>query len=200
MTRISRHFLSDMPSFRHRILRALTGVILALPLAAPANGTVTTRYDAPGNLTAISNENGEPVRFEHDAADRPVAQIGLDGKRTETRLDRDLLGRLLKKTTPEGITIYARDALGRVTRLDRTDLAGKPIDSLEFGFDASNNLVAETQRRHGKNGRHTLKHAYDALGNRTSTTLPDGKTSTNALGEVHDHVRREIMLHDTRQR
>ncbi|MCL2590559.1 MAG: DUF6531 domain-containing protein, partial [Betaproteobacteria bacterium] len=46
-----------------------------------AGRTVAYRYDAPGNLTAISNENGEPVRFEHDAADRPVAQVGLDGKR-----------------------------------------------------------------------------------------------------------------------
>ncbi|MCL2876915.1 MAG: DUF935 domain-containing protein, partial [Betaproteobacteria bacterium] len=33
----------------------------------------------------------------------------------------------------------------------------------------------------------------------TLTSQADGKTSTNALGEVHDHVRREIMLHDIRQ-
>jgi len=33
----------------------------------------------------------------------------------------------------------------------------------------------------------------------TLTSQADGKTSTNALGEVHDKVRREIMLHDVRQ-
>lgn len=33
----------------------------------------------------------------------------------------------------------------------------------------------------------------------TLTSQADGKTSTNALGRVHDKVRREIMLHDVRQ-
>ena len=33
----------------------------------------------------------------------------------------------------------------------------------------------------------------------TLTSQADGKTSTNALGEIHDRVRREIMLHDVRQ-
>lgn len=33
----------------------------------------------------------------------------------------------------------------------------------------------------------------------TLTSQADGKTSTNALGMVHDKVRREIMLHDVRQ-
>lgn len=33
----------------------------------------------------------------------------------------------------------------------------------------------------------------------TLTSQADGKTSTNALGNVHDKVRREIMLHDVRQ-
>ncbi|MDR2188917.1 MAG: DUF935 domain-containing protein [Azonexus sp.] len=33
----------------------------------------------------------------------------------------------------------------------------------------------------------------------TLTSQADGKTSTNALGVIHDKVRREIMLHDVRQ-
>jgi len=33
----------------------------------------------------------------------------------------------------------------------------------------------------------------------TLTSQADGKSSTNALGEIHDRVRREIMLHDVRQ-
>jgi phage gp29-like protein len=33
----------------------------------------------------------------------------------------------------------------------------------------------------------------------TLTSQADGKTSTNALGTIHDKVRREIMLHDVRQ-
>ena len=170
---------------------------------------------APGNLTAVVNENGEAVRFEHDAADRLIAQVGLDGKRTETQLDplglptrvteaagtahalvtgleRDLMGRLLKKTTPESITVYSRDALGRVTRIARTDLADKPIDALDFSFDAQGNLATETQtlwrNGNGKPERHTLAHAYDPLGNRIATTLPDGRTLNNLLyGSGHLH-------------
>ena len=33
----------------------------------------------------------------------------------------------------------------------------------------------------------------------TLTSQADGKTSTNALGKIHDKVRREIMLHDVKQ-
>lgn len=33
----------------------------------------------------------------------------------------------------------------------------------------------------------------------TLTSQADGKTSTNALGKIHNEVRREIMLHDVRQ-
>jgi phage gp29-like protein len=33
----------------------------------------------------------------------------------------------------------------------------------------------------------------------TLTSQADGKTSTNALGQIHNEVRREIMLHDVRQ-
>jgi phage gp29-like protein len=33
----------------------------------------------------------------------------------------------------------------------------------------------------------------------TLTSQADGKTSTNALGEIHNQARREIMLHDVRQ-
>jgi phage gp29-like protein len=33
----------------------------------------------------------------------------------------------------------------------------------------------------------------------TLTSQADGKTSTNALGDIHNQVRREIMLHDVRQ-
>ncbi len=184
-----------------------------------AGRTVSYLFDAPGNLKAVANENGETVRFEHDASDRPIAQIGLDGKRTETELDplglpiriveaagtahaltteleRDPLGRLIRKTTPESITAYTRDALGRVTRIERTDLAQKPLDSLEFGFDAQGNLTTEIQTLH-RNGngngssrieQHTLTHTYDALGNRTSTTLPDGRVLNNLYyGSGHLH-------------
>ena len=183
-----------------------------------AERVVSFHHDAPGNLLAVTNENHETVRFEHDAADRLIAQIGLDGKRTETQLDplgipirvieaagtphaltteleRDALGRLLRKITLESITTYTRDALGRVTQIVRTDLAPKPnlIDSLEFQFDAAGNLIQETQtliRDHhsGSTVHHTLMHAYDALGNRISTTLPDGRVLNHLLyGSGHLH-------------
>ncbi|MDR0996599.1 MAG: DUF935 domain-containing protein, partial [Zoogloeaceae bacterium] len=42
------------------------------------------------------------------------------------------------------------------------------------------------------------KQSLAILGS-TLTSQADGKTSTNALGQVHDKVRREIMLHDVRQ-
>ncbi|MDR3212662.1 MAG: DUF6531 domain-containing protein, partial [Azoarcus sp.] len=161
-------------------------------------------YDA-GELAAVVNENEEAYRFGRDAVGRIVAQTGLDGRRTaftldalglpievreaagtpaeiRTTLERDLLGRLAKKTTRESITAYTRDARGQLTHIARTTRGGEPIDEIGFAYDGLGNLITETQTVHRRllfppsTTQQTITHQYDALGNRTATTLPDGRT------------------------
>jgi RHS repeat-associated protein len=168
---------------------------------------VEFEYDRAGRLSMLFNENRQAYQFDYDAADQLKAQTGLDGLRSEYTLDalglpievrqaagsedettlsfeRDLLGRLTAKTTPETITRYAYDAANQLVHVERhARKENAPLDALDFAYDLSGNLVEETSTQYRLDGKplesprtRTLRHAHDALGNRTATELPQGHT------------------------
>ncbi len=98
---------------------------------------------------------------------------------------------------PSGIGEKQRSALLRAVRNIGNDGAGvvPSTMSLEFiqamksgSIDDFLNATAYWEK----------KQSMTILGG-TLTSQADGKSSTNALGQVHNEVRREIMLHDVRQ-
>ncbi|WP_435626943.1 DUF935 domain-containing protein [Candidatus Ferrigenium straubiae] len=97
---------------------------------------------------------------------------------------------------PAGIGKESRDQLLRAVRAIGSDGAGVVPNTMTIDFiqaqagkvDDFLNATAYWER----------KQSMAILGG-TLTSQADGKTSTNALGKVHDKVRREIMLHDVRQ-
>ncbi|WGY73166.1 RHS domain-containing protein [Burkholderia cepacia] len=168
-----------------------------------ANGhRVALEYDTSGNLLTLHNEVRDAYRFTYDAADRLIEQTGPDGLRVEyerdargapivvrqgagtpqqitTELARDVLGRLIGKRTPETTTTYEYDEAGRVERIARAAHDGRPMDVMRFTYDALNRLTSESSEAHGDDGKilaTRLTHEYDALGNRTETTLPGDRT------------------------
>lgn len=169
---------------------------------ADANGhQINLEYDAAGNLRTLYNEVRDSYRFSYDAADRLIEQIAPDGVRVEYQRDargapirvrqgagtpeqitlelaRDILGRLIRKRTPETATTYVYDETGRIVRLVREHLDGRPMDAVTFAYDELDRVVAETVEAVGDDGQSTLTelvHEYDALGNRLGTTLPNGR-------------------------
>ncbi|KGR93886.1 RHS repeat-associated core domain-containing protein [Burkholderia sp. ABCPW 111] len=180
-----------------------------------ANGhRVSFEYDAAGNLRTLRNEVRDSYRFAYDAGDRLIEQIGPDGLRVEyerdargapivvrqaagtpeqitIELERDALGRLVRRRTPETVTTYDYDATGRLERIARKHLDGRPMNTVTFAYDELDRLVAETSDVAGDDGQVAttrLAHEYDALGNRTGTTLPDGRTlSWLYYGSGHLH-------------
>lgn len=98
---------------------------------------------------------------------------------------------------PAGIAPKQRDELLKAVRNIGNDGAGVVPSTMSIDFiqatktgtvDDFLNAVGYWER----------KQSMAILGG-TLTSQADGKTSTNALGVVHDKVRREIMLHDVRQ-
>lgn len=98
---------------------------------------------------------------------------------------------------PAGIAPKQRDELLRAVRNIGHDGAGVVPSNMQIDFiqamksgsiDDFLNATEYWER----------KQSMAILGG-TLTSQADGKTSTNALGEVHNQVRREIMLHDVRQ-
>jgi phage gp29-like protein len=95
---------------------------------------------------------------------------------------------------PAGLAQKERDELLRAVRGIGNDGAGV-VPSIEFvqamktgSVDDFLSAIEYWER----------KQSMAILGG-TLTSQADGKTSTNALGQIHNEVRREIMLHDVRQ-
>ena len=101
-------------------------------------------YGADGQLDAYAQRSGEGWQL--------------------TRFQRDPLGRLLKKTLPEGsVSEYNYDPLGRLQS------AHNSHSVLLFQYNALGQVTQENQ------SGETVRHEYDALGNRVATVTPDGR-------------------------
>ncbi|MDO5604899.1 MAG: RHS repeat-associated core domain-containing protein [Paracoccus sp. (in: a-proteobacteria)] len=108
-------------------------------------------YDASGNLVAERDYAGLVTRYGHDAAGRLIARIAPDG--VVTRFVWSPGGLLLQAGTGEGpgagVTEYAYDTAGRVTRIaDGTSV-------IEFAYDETGRLIREVV-----DGR-SLTHDYE---------------------------------------
>lgn len=98
---------------------------------------------------------------------------------------------------PAGIAPKQRDELLKAVRNIGNDGAGVVPSNMTIDFiqAVKSGTVDDFLNAAGYWER---KQSIAILGG-TLTSQADGKTSTNALGRVHDKVRREIMLHDVRQ-
>ena len=161
------------------------------------------RYDPAGRLTRLTNENGAHAQFQYDARNRLSAETGFDGRRQHYRYDvagelieqieypdspdarrsvfeRDAQGRLLVKHTAGGDSRFRYDAAGRLIEA-RNDQA-----RVLFAYDALGQILRETTVTAGQEW--TLQYGYDPLGNRTQTTLPDGRQANYLYyGSGHLH-------------
>ncbi|WCM86863.1 DUF6531 domain-containing protein [Acidovorax sp. NCPPB 3576] len=132
------------------------------------------RYNAAGELTELHERDAaQPPDTPYDMApDAPLPK--------RTHFQRDRLGRLLAKVHSNGeAASYAYDLLGRMVGCANGQA------QVRFGYDPLSQLVEETQVHLSEgsgpdNGASaaatfTLRHAYDALGNRIESVLPSGK-------------------------
>ncbi|OBV39387.1 RHS repeat-associated core domain-containing protein [Janthinobacterium psychrotolerans] len=173
------------------------------------------RYDDALQLTELINAKGESYRLSYHAEGWLEAETGFDGKRTDysydragnltafqsgaqrTELLRDALGLLQAKTTADGVVRYAYDALGRLVAVS------SPQAEQRFFHDALGQLTEERSAYYLQSPPDTgrlpnaprtpdasfvMTHAYDELGNRIQTVLPNGRrVDTLRYGSGHWH-------------
>ena len=174
-----------------------------------ADGKATSEYDVAGRRTAVTDANGNRTIFEHDLLGQLVGRT--DALRHTRTNEFDLAGRLVARTNargqragfeyddadrlvvahlPSGSVEYVYDANGNAV------ITARRPELIERGFDALNRLV----RRRDSNGW-AVGYAYDAAGNLTTLTYPDGDQvhyAYDALGrlvEVTDWLRRKTVYH-----
>jgi len=136
------------------------------------------RHDADGHLL----ESADGVAAGSPWMGQNVAGV------LRTRYERDALGRLLRETS-----VKARGPLPPAVRVNRFryDAAGQLTTAVndsarvELSYDAAGQIVRESiAARSGLQA--TLLHEYDAMGNRTATTLPDGRrVASRIYGSSH---------------
>lgn len=175
----------------------------------PRGHSILYNYDRSRRLIEIVNENGARYRFAYDAGGRLVEEIRFDGVRTcceydaaghlvrsieaadspeaiTTEYRRDAVGRLLERVTAHGVVTAEYDDAGQLTQVRNAKVA------VTRGYDSAGRVVEECVRTPAR--FYALRHAYDALGNRLETTLPDGK-KINVLHYGSGHVH-QIRIHD----
>jgi RHS repeat-associated protein len=159
---------------------------------------IRRQWDSRNRLTALHNENGEAYRFEWGADSLLLAETGLDGVATRYAYDAcgrtiertfaaghpeaiahgfrwNATGQLIARTSPEGLTRYHYSDAGQIERVAQHPPLGEGVWSqaaeqeICFRYDALGRVIGEE----GENG--TLGWTYDALNNRTSVQLPDGR-------------------------
>jgi RHS repeat-associated protein len=173
--------------------------------------TLRYRYNHSLRVAELINGNGDSYLFGYDTESRLASETGFDGKTTtytysnaghliasdsvgvRTDYARDALGRLLAKSSGDGGVRYAYDALGRLTATATSQAEQR------FAYDPVGQLVDERvayspgpPRLPGEPtefiAAFTMTHAYDELGNRIQTILPNGRRiDTLRYGSGHWH-------------
>ncbi|HAU5432993.1 TPA: RHS repeat protein, partial [Cronobacter malonaticus] len=172
--------------------------------ADPAGHLTRLRYDRFGRLTTLVNPNRESWRFEYDAAGRLTGQRDYAGRLTEYRHDAlgqvtevirhplpgsadaplvtafeyDVLGRLTARETAEHRTEYRHNTLSlEIRRATRAEWRQALLEEREPAWDAvlifTRNAAGELVSEENHGGK--FEYEYDALGNLSSTTFPDGR-------------------------
>ena len=179
----------------------------------PAGETTRYQYDARSRRTAVIRASGQTSRTRYNAAGQVIEQLAPGQSEGQgLRIEYDSAGRPVKTTSASGlVTTTAYDEIGRPAQT--RDPAGNAI-AYEYGpagselagllkairyptyresyqYDQRGRQTAITQ--HLGNGKTQTQHqAWDAAGNRISTTDAQGRTT---LYE-HDALARLIKTTD----
>ncbi|QBR92879.1 DUF6531 domain-containing protein [Nocardioides euryhalodurans] len=181
------------------------------------NGGVTRfERDPRGRAVAVTDPLGHTTRRSYDQLDRPVSQTDALGR--TTRAGYDAAGRLAFQESPTGSRVeWTHDTAGRIAS---EVVDGRLVTSVEHDPRARTVRISDhTQEhrttthllewnrrdqlvRHVRDDRATT-WAYDADGNRTSLTTPDGRSTTferDAAGRVsvveHPLLGRAVLERD----
>jgi RHS repeat-associated protein len=161
---------------------------------------VEYRYDPAGNLAAVINSSGEPLRFSYDEHGRLLGWDDRNG--ISYRYSYDERGRCVAGAGPGGVmsgrfaygdrVTWWTDAAGAVTiyQLDESSRLAAVTDPLGNVTHFWRDEYGRTVARADPLGRLT-RYGYDERGNLTCITRPDGSQVSAVYDEMDQPVRLE---------
>lgn len=159
---------------------------------APDGTTSSTSYDANGNVTEQKDGNGHATHYAYDALDRAASATDARGRKTQYGYDK--AGNRTSQTDADGkVMTLGYDAADRNTGVSYSDGATPDVDqefdangwrtkltdgtgTSTFSYDTLGRLVSQANGAGAGVG-----YEYDAAGNQTGITYPNGKTVTRAF-------------------
>ena len=166
----------------YRLAAVTQNTVPDAPATASQNVITRYSYDASGGLIEITNPLGAVTRFERDAMGRPIREI--DPLGNAWAYGWDGMGNLTSRLDANGLLTeysYYPDNMPRQVKY--------PDSSVTFQYDPNNNRTAmrdalgESRWEYDALNRPTrvedslnrrIKLGYDAAGNRTALTYPNG--------------------------
>ncbi len=129
--------------------------------------STNTIYDVLGRPITITDAVGNSTSYTYNAIGQPLTMMDGNGELTTYKYDG--LNRLITTTysADNEQVIFTYNALGQRVKMD--DGLGATV----YGYDDLNRLTTVTDPY-----SQTLAYRYDAVGNRTGITYPDGKVVT----------------------
>ncbi|MDP2938467.1 MAG: RHS repeat-associated core domain-containing protein [Candidatus Omnitrophota bacterium] len=178
------------------------------------NNTTEYAYDHNGNLDNIKDSRSNETNYAYDSFDRLQTTTYADASYAQYTYDKnsnlselrtpnselinytyDVLNRLDLKTYPNQTTVdYAYDLGSRLTSI----VYG--LSSMVYTYDTLNRITSNTQTVNSQ--PYTLNYEYDAVGNRTQLTYPNGAfynytyDNLNRMVNVRDIGNQEIARYD----
>ena len=117
-------------------------------------------YDPAGQLTQITDPDGETLTLNYDEAGRAIQMTGPNGEQLNTELDTE----------------------GRLTQRQLLNPQGSVLATVSYLYDAQGRLQSATQ-----NGTEVTRYEYNAQGQLTQVQNPDGhatELSYNGIGQL----------------
>lgn len=154
-------------------------------------------YDDAGNLTdtwldGLYAKNGYHTRYQYNGAGELTARWN-PGVENPTRYTRDVAGRVLTETRPDGVIAeHVYDPAGRETSTTRVGTDGSRLTT-SYTYDRDGNLLT-TQHPNGQ----TQTWTYDLAGNLKTLTEQVTATSTRVVQLDYDVANRVVRTLDAR--
>ena len=156
-----------------------------LAVGTPDESETTWTYDGLGRLATQTDAMGNVHRWAYDDAGRLAAETNAWGAATQYAWD--AAGHLTNRIDGAGVSVFAEyDAMGRLTAVGSGDtryetaydaagratsictrVSGNVTRSTTFAYDLADRLTAKTD-----SSGYALSYGYDAMGNRTSLSVP----------------------------
>ncbi|HEY8202265.1 MAG TPA: DUF6531 domain-containing protein, partial [Actinomycetota bacterium] len=173
----------------------ITEIRLRMPPGQPDLVLIRYAYDEAGNLAAVTNSSGRPLRFDYDPDGRMSGWQDRNG--VSYRYTYDDLGRCVGGSGTNGCldrtfaydkserTTVEVDSLGHATTYHANDLlqVERIVDPLgaatTYEWDRYDRKLSETDPL----GR-TTRSTYDDPGNLVGITRPDGTTTTLVCSDL----------------